>query len=60
MSTKEMLKKEIDTLKDDEVRELQKLLRAVKRRANRKRGPIPTLDLKGQYDNVDVRKIAYE
>ncbi len=60
MDTKEMIKKDIDALPENALAELQKTVRSLKLKANRPKQPAHTIDLKGQFDHVDIRKIAYE
>jgi len=59
MTTKEKIKKRIDSLPDELLEQVQKYLDSIKtQRRTKKR--IRTLHLKGQYDNLNVRQKEYE
>ncbi|MBF0410475.1 MAG: hypothetical protein HQM10_24230 [Candidatus Riflebacteria bacterium] len=59
MTTKERLFNEIDRLPPDILGEVLKYIKSIKARiASKKR--IPTFKLKGQFDDIDIRKRAYE
>jgi len=59
MTTKEKLLKVIDNLPDEKIKEVYKLLNSIK--VNKKNvKSLKTFDLGGKYDNVDIRKFAYE
>jgi len=59
MDIKEKIKREIDLLPDDLIKNLQMYLATIKARSSRKR-KIPALKLKGQYDRLKIRQKAYE
>jgi len=59
MDIKEKIKREIDLLPDDLIKNLQMYLATIKARSRRKR-KIPALKLKGQYDRLKIRQKAYE
>jgi hypothetical protein len=59
MTNKEKIKKRIDKLPDDLLDQVQRYLDSIKNQRKTKR-KIRTLHLKGQYDNIDIRKRAYE
>jgi len=59
MTVKEKIKKEIDRLPDKTVEQLLRYLNTIKVK-NKKHRIIPTLHLKGQYDNINIRHQAYE
>ncbi len=54
---REKIKKEIDNMPEELLYRLQEYLDSIKSEEGRQ---IKTLHLKGQYDNINVRKIAYE
>lgn len=59
MTTKEKLLKVIDNLPDEKIKEVYKLLNSIKgNKKNVKR--LKTFNLGGKYDNIDIRKAAYE
>ena len=59
MTTKEKVKKEIDRMPDDQLEEVYKYISEFKSKATKKIR-IHTFNLKGQFDNINVREIAYE
>ena len=59
MTTKERLLSEIDRLPPDILGEVLAFIKNLKSRLAEKR-KIPTFRLKGQFDDVDLRKRAYE
>ena len=59
MEIKEKIKREIDHMPDELLYEVQKYLTTIRKRKNLKR-KIRKLHLKGQYDNTNIRKKAYE
>ena len=59
MSTKEKIKKELDTLPDEILNQVYEFLHLLKS-GKKKRHPIKSFRLKGQFDNINIRKIAYE
>ncbi len=59
MKIKEKIKKEIDTMPEELLYELQKYLNRINKRTNTKK-KIRKLHLKGQYDNINIRHKAYE
>ncbi len=59
MTTKEKIKQKIDMLPDDVLTLVQKYIDNINPKKQPKK-TIKTLHLKGQYDNVNVREIAYE
>ncbi len=59
MTTKEKIKKRIDSLPDELLDQVQKYLDSIKTKRKPKR-KIRTLHLKGQYDSIDIRRKAYE
>ena len=60
MELKEKIKKEIDSMPEEMLYRLQKYLDSIKKENSERKRQIRTLHLKGQYDNINIRKIAYE
>ncbi len=59
MELKEKIKKEIEDMPEELLYKLQNYLNSIKRESKMKL-QIRTLHLKGQYDNINIRRIAYE
>ena len=59
MTTREKLLTEIDRLPPDILGEVLKFIKSLKSNLSKAKR-IPTAKLKGQFDNVDIRKRAYE
>lgn len=59
MELKEKLKKEIDLMPEECLPQLERYLKIIKG-TKRKQPAIKTLHLKGKYDNLKIRKVAYE
>ncbi len=59
MTLKEKLKKEIDTLPANLVEEILQFVHSIKTGKKEKR-KLHSFKLKGQFDNVNIRKMAYE
>ena len=57
---REKIKKEIDNMPEELLHCLQKYLEDIVKEDKQRRKRIKTIHLKGQYDNLNVRKIAYE
>ena len=60
MTTKEKLIREISKLSDEKIEEIYKLLNNNSKAAKVKKEKLKTFELNGKFDNVDIRKIAYE
>jgi len=60
MTTKELLKKEIDELPDELLMELQQIIQKFKAKKEIHKCNKPTLHLKGAFDNINIRQKAYE
>ncbi len=63
MTTKELLKKEIDKMTENEIKKAYKLLKKIKRgkqTVEKKKIKIRAFRLGGQFDDLDLRKEAYE
>ena len=59
MELKEKIKKEIDLLPEEYLLQLEQYLETIKT-SKRKLSSIKTVHLKGKYDNLNIRKLAYE
>lgn len=59
MITKEKVKREIDTLSDQEVEKVYLYLNSLRKRKKAKPN-IRSLKLQGKLDNQDLRSLAYE
>ena len=59
MDLKEKIKKEIDAIPEDYLPQLQQYLNMIKKKSAKERH-IKTLRLKGRFDEINIRKIAYE
>ncbi len=59
MELKEKIKHEIDSIPEEYLPEIQRYLEALKRKKIREK-QIKTIHLKGKFDNLNIRKIAYE
>ncbi|MEK6783608.1 MAG: hypothetical protein AABY93_18035 [Bacteroidota bacterium] len=60
MVTKEVLKREVDKLPESLLEEVYSLLKRVVERRKEKKVKVTLHDFKGQLDNKDFRKEAYE
>ena len=59
MELKEKIKHEIDSIPDEYLPQLERYLETIKSRDIKKR-QIKTLHLKGKFDNINIRRVAYE
>jgi hypothetical protein len=59
MSTKEKIKNEIDTLSEEFLDDVLQFLYNLKK-INKPKKSIRSLNLKGQFDNIDLRRNSYE
>ena len=59
MELKEKIKHEIDSLPEEYLPQLERYLETIKSRDIKKR-QIKTLHLKGKFDNLHIRRVAYE
>lgn len=59
MELKQKIKKEIDSIPDEYLPQLERYLEIIKG-GKRKERPIKTLHLKGKFDNLNIRRLAYE
>ncbi len=59
MELKEKIKHEIDSLPEEYLLQLEQYLETIKSR-NIKKKQIKTIHLKGKFDNLHIRRIAYE
>jgi len=60
MELREKIKKEIDNMPEELLYCLQRYLEDIVKKDDQRKRQIKTIHLKGQYDNLNVRKIAYE
>ncbi len=60
MSTRDQIKSEIDKLPDEALQEVQTFLRFLKTKRPVERRKRPAFKLKGRFDDVDIRREAYE
>ena len=59
MELKEKIKHEIDSLPEEYLPQLEQYLKTIKCK-NIKKRQIKSLHLKGKFDNLNIRKVAYE
>jgi len=59
MGLKEKIKEEIDLLSEKKLYQLEQYLKILKTK-KQKIKHIKTIHLKGKFDNIDIRKLAYE
>ena len=59
MTVKEKIKQEVDKLPDNVAEKILNYINSIKRQ-KKNREKIPSLNLKGQYDNIHIRHHAYE
>ena len=59
MITKEQVKQEIDQLPDDVMEQIYVFICSIKPKKSFKK-PIRSFKLKGQFDKMDIRELAYE
>ena len=59
MKLKEKIKKEIDMIPEEYLPQIERYIQIIKRVKTQKK-PVKTAHLKGKFDNMDIRKIAYE
>jgi hypothetical protein len=59
MITKEYVKREIDRMPDELVEKVHEFIKEISSQSNVKKG-IDTYKLNGAFDEVDIRKEAYE
>ena len=59
MELNEKIKHEIDSLPEEYLPQLERYLETIKNR-NIKKRQIKTLHLKGKFDNLNIRRVAYE
>ena len=62
MELKEKIKHEIDSLPEEYLPQLERYLKIIKSKKSKniKKRWIKTIHLKGKFDNLNVRKVAYE
>lgn len=59
MSTKDFVKKEIDQLPENLVAEVDRFIKSLLRK-RQNQPELPTVDLGGQLDHINIREQAYE
>ena len=59
MELKEKIKHEIDSLPEEYLPQLERYLETIKNK-NIKKKQIKTIHLKGKFDNIHIRRFAYE
>ncbi len=57
---KEKIKREIDTIPEEYLCQIEKYLQMVKKNTSHKDKKIKTLHLRSKFDSEDIRKLAYE
>ncbi len=57
MELKDRIKRKIDSIPEEDLPQLEQYLEIMKKRKKRQ---IKTLHLKGKFDKLHIRKIAYE
>ena len=60
MTTKELLKKEIDELPEELLVEVEQIIRNIEAKKMTKKSNRRSLHLKGAFDNINIRQKAYE
>ncbi len=59
MELKEKIKKEIDLLPEEYLPKVERYLETIKKN-KQKTEHIKTIHLKGRFDNINIRRLAYE
>ena len=59
MELKEKIKKEIDMIPEEYLPQIERYIKIIKSEKTKKK-QIKTTHLKGKFDNIDIRKSAYE
>jgi hypothetical protein len=57
MSSREKIKQQIDSLNEQELEKVSELIASLK--AKKRTDGLPTFDLSGKFDKMDIRKEAY-
>ena len=60
MITRDLIKSEIDKLPEEALQEVQAFLRFLKTKPLAEKRKRPAFKLNGQFDNLDLRREAYE
>lgn len=60
MSTRDQIKNEIDKLPDEALQEVQTFLRFLKAKPPAEKRKRPAFKLNGRFDDLDIRREAYE
>ena len=59
MELKEKIKKQIDSIPEEYLPQVERYLEIIKS-GKLKEKPIKTIHLKGKFDNLNIRRVAYE
>jgi hypothetical protein len=59
MELKEKIKKEIDMIPKEYLPQIERYIKIIKSEKAKKK-QVKTMHLKGKFDNIDVRRLAYE
>ncbi len=59
MELKEKIKKEIDMIPEEYLPHIEQYIK-IKKSGKAKKKQVKTMHLKGKFDNIDIRKLAYE
>ncbi|WP_022669893.1 hypothetical protein [Hippea alviniae] len=60
MELRDKIKRDIDSLNEDLLLEVEKYIKALKSESLKGKREFETLNLKGKFDDVDIRSLAYE
>jgi len=59
MELKEKIKKEIDMIPEEYLPQIERYIKIIKSEKTKK-NQVKTTHLKGKFDNIDIRRLAYE
>jgi len=59
MELKEKIKKEIDMIPEEYLPQIERYIKIIKSEKTKKK-QVKTTNLKGKFDNIDIRRLAYE
>ena len=59
MELKEKIKKEIDMIPEEYLPQIERYIKIIKSEKTKKK-QVKTTHLKGKFDNIDIRRLAYE
>ena len=60
MSTKEKIQQELEKLSEQDLEKVSQLINELKSKKGRRTQHLKTFNLGGKFDNIDIRKEAYE